>query len=72
MDYSIEHFEPNPHQIKEAMLKNRTYQSFSWREKYRLQGMTKQEAKNKFASFGKNYRLITIGGDVIIQNHVSI
>jgi len=67
-DFSIEHYEPNPHQVKESMLKNRTYQRFSWREKYRLKNMTEEEAVEEFASFGKNWRLIAIGGDVVIQN----
>ena len=72
-DFSIEHYEPDPNQVKEPMLRNRTYQRFSWREKYRLQGMSKQDAIAEFVGFGNNYRLIaTIGGDIIIKNHVSI
>lgn len=71
-NFSIEHYEPNPHQVKEPMLKNRTYQRFSWREKYRLQNMTEQEARSEFAGFGNNWRLFAIGGNVIIQNHIFV
>ena len=67
MFYSIEHYEPNPHQVKEPMLKNRTYQRFSWREKYRLTNMTENEAIACFNEFGAQYRLVREDGKVIMK-----
>jgi len=69
MNFSIEHYEPNPHQTKEPMMKNRTYQRFSWREKYRLENYDENDAKAVFAKFGRNYRLVSRDtGDQICIN----
>jgi hypothetical protein len=57
MTYSIEHLEPNPHQSKEPMLKNRTYQRFSWREKYRLEDYSERDARKVFLNFGAYHTL---------------
>ena len=63
IQYTIERYEPNPHQSKEAMLKNRTYQSFRWKELERFKG-TEKEAKKYFHSKG-------LKGEYRIKEHFS-
>lgn len=73
MNFSIEHYEPNPHQVKEPRLKNRTFRRFSWKEEYRLANYSKDEAKVLFSNFGDNYRLISRDtGDEICKNHINV
>jgi len=68
MNYSIEHYEPDPNQSKEAMLKNRTYQKFRWKEVFRLNNYALDEAISHFSQFGNNYRLKSLYGEIIVEN----
>lgn len=70
MIFAIEHHEPNPHQMREALTKNRTYHLMRWKEKLIING-TKEDALAVFKKYGKGYRLVNYdNGEVVRQNEL--
>lgn len=72
MEYAIEQYEPNPHQSKEALTKNRTFHAKRWKEVYRLQNYTEQEAINVFNAIGKGYRLLCRDNGEVVRSNVKL
>lgn len=70
MKFAIQYHEPDPHQTKEAMLKNRTYQKYRWKDKFILQDYTLEEANIAFANFGNGYRLMNLDTGEEVYRHV--
>lgn len=71
INYIIQHHEPDPNQSLNALLCNRTYHKFRWKDVYILKDYSENEAIITFSNFGKNWRLILKNtGEVVRKNKV--